>query len=402
MVLLAASAALVAGSAAGCAGQPSPEPAEPRPGAARVAPTADVQAAVDDLLSRRVDAVAAGDPAAWEATIASGDPDLGAREQQAFAGTQALPLDQWTPTVVASRPAADGGARATVEIAYRLSGDDRPARVRTVLDLVRAGNGLVVAGSTSSPVPLWEVAGVTAVAGARSWAVGDVSADSLASYAAEADAAAQAVADLTPDGLAPALSVVVVQSWDQARSLVGAGAAATGLAALATRLEAPGVEAGPTRVVVNSAVLSGLEPATRGAVLAHEAFHVAWRDLGPVPLWLSEGLADHAGYRGSGVPVERAVSGFLASVRADGPPPALPADGDFAPGPRATAAYEGAHLAVRLLVDRYGEQAVLDVYRRVATEGAASTAEVLAEELGTTVEQLTAEWQQEAQRRAGG
>jgi hypothetical protein len=322
------------------------------------------------------------------------------RERQFFAGLLALPLEEWSSRVLDTRARADGGARATVEVAYRLAGDDRPGRVHVVLDLVRHGDELVVAGSSSTPHPPWEVSDIASVVGDHSTVIGDVGEEALTSYAEQADAAAKAVADVAPDGRAQHLSLVVLQDWDEARLLVGAGAAADGLAALATGLEAPGVEPGPVRVVADPAVLARLEPATRSAVLAHEAFHVVTKDFGPVPLWLSEGLADYVGYRRSGVPLGRSVSGFLAAVRADGPPDALPGDADFAPGPAATVAYEGAHLAVRMLVDEHGEAAVLRLHERVAGSGTDSLEGLLVAELGTDVGEITRDWQAEARRRA--
>jgi hypothetical protein len=65
-------------------------------------------------------------------------------------------------------------------------------------------------------------------------------------------------------------------------------------------------------------------------------------------------------------------------------------------------AYEGAHLAVRMLVDEHGEPAVLRLYERVAEQGPDSLEPLLAEELGTDLGRLTREWQAEAERRAAG
>ena len=403
MVLLAASAVVGAAVVAGCAQDPAPPISGPAPPAGRAAPSpADVDHAVEDLLEQRAAAVATGDTAAWEATLVEGDAALLTRERRAFAGLLALPLEQWELRPLDLRAAADGGVRATVEVAYRLAGDDRPARVQVVLDLAPRDAELAVAGSSATPGPLWEVPGVASAEGDHSLVVGDLGREGLAGYAEQSDAAAEAVADLAPDGRPPHLSVVVLQEWDQARRVVGTGTAAEGLAAIATRLEAPGVDGGPVRVVVDPAVLSRLEPAARGAVLAHEAFHVAMQDLGTVPLWLSEGLADHAGYRASGIPLDRSISGFLTAVRDEGPPASLPADADFTPGPAATVAYEGAHLAVRMLVEEHGEPAVLRLYERVAGEGPEAVDSVLVDELGTDLDELTRAWQVEAESRARG
>ena len=109
---------------------------------------------------------------------------------------------------------------------------------------------------------------------------------------------------------------------------------------MTTAADQPGPAAGPVRVLANTAVLARLPASTRTAVFGHEAFHVATWGRAAVPRWLSEGLADYAGYHESGADLGSAVAGALRQVRADGAPAALPEDAAFDDPLRATMAYE--------------------------------------------------------------
>jgi hypothetical protein len=62
-------------------------------------------------------------------------------------------------------------------------------------------------------------------------------------------------------------------------------------------------------------------------------------------------------------------------------------------------AYQGAWLAVRLLVDAHGEAAVVRMYRRARSGGLATG---LRDELGTTPGQLRAAWRHEIGRLVHG
>ena len=85
-------------------------------------------------------------------------------------------------------------------------------------------------------------------------------------------------------------------------------------------------------------------------------------------------------------------------------PTALPVDADFEGGsPRLSQAYQGAWLAVRLLDERHGRDALLRFYRAVgARRGVAPATAVedaLRAELGTTTAALTADWRASLLRR---
>jgi len=371
---------------------PSGAPA-PITGTAGADAPSEVRVAVDALLERRAAAWQAVDPRAWRSTLAEGAVD---GQVELFEALGRLPLDAWSEELTALEPSGPASWRAYVIVRYRLAGDDADALVRGVLDVTPE---LRVAGSTFAPVPPWEIDGVASATGEHSIVVGGAGTELLRQYAAELDGAARSVG-LLVDGPAPRMVLILAGDWQQARRMVPGGARA-GLAALTTPLEPTGLPTGPVRVLADPDVLAALDAATRVALLGHEAFHVATRAMGPVPLWLSEGLADYAGYRGSGVPVETAVAGLLRQVRSDGAPVALPDDDAFADPARVTEAYEGAYLAVRLLAAAHGDQELLELYRRVAQDGPRNVDHALEDVLGTDVATLTSRWRAEVEALAG-
>lgn len=391
--LLATAGCLAVLTVAGCSSPDRVTADRPEP-AGRVAPesVADVSAAgVEDsvraMLDRRARARRDGDATAWGATV-----HAAASKDQAtvFGRLSRLPLDRWAEQLTSIRPGPSGSWRAEVLVRYRFDGDRQDALVRTVLDL---SPGLLVRGSTTTPLPPWEIEAVRAVSEDTTLVVGGAAPHVLCRYADEADRAATSVGFLLNQP-APRVVLVVPADWDQARRMVGAGVG-RGLAAVTTSLELANGPAGPVRVIADPDVLAGLDPQTRTAVLGHEAFHVATAGLGAVPLWLSEGLADYAGYRESGITLERASAGLQAQVSRRGVPAELPDDTAFGDGGRATLAYEGAHVAVAMLVAEHGEDRVVSLYRRVADDGPQSLDAAMREVLGTDLAAVTAAWQAE-------
>jgi hypothetical protein len=345
---------------------------------------------VERILAQRARAVHAADADSWRATI--DEPDDADVAQ--FESLQRLSLDTWSEQLVTLEQASDRSWRAAVQVRYRLPGERTDAVVEAVLDLTA---NLLVAGSTTTPMPPWEIAGVRNSAGSNSLVVGAGSADQLRTYAEEVDRAAASVGVLLGQP-PPRVVVVVPEFWHQAGHMDPAAKA--GLAAVTTAVDQPGPAAGPVRVLANTAVLARLPAATRTAVFGHEAFHVATWGRAAVPRWLSEGLADYAGYHESGADLDSAVAGALRQVRADGAPAALPEDAAFDDPLRATMAYEGAHIAVRMLVAEYGAADVVAVYRTVSADRSAGIDAVLGEILGTDLASVTRAWRAELTSRA--
>ena len=371
---------------------PSGAPA-PIAGTAGADSPSEVGAAVDALLERRAAAWQGADPRAWRSTLDEGAAD---GQVKLFQALRRLPLEAWSEELTALEPSGPASWRASVVVRYRLAGDDADALVRGVLDVTPE---LRVGGAAYTPVPPWEIDDVASATGGHSIVVGGADAEPLRQYAAELDGAARSIG-LLVDVAAPRLVLILASDWQQAGRMVPGGARA-GLAALTTPLEPSGMPAGPVRVLADPDVLATVDAATRVALLGHEAFHVATRAMGPVPLWLSEGLADYAGYREAGVPVETAVAGLVRHVRSDGPPVALPCDDAFADPASVTEAYEGAHLAVRLLAAAHGDQKVLELYRRVAQDGPRSVDRALEDVLGTDLATVTSRWRAEVAALAG-
>jgi hypothetical protein len=128
--------------------------------------------------------------------------------------------------------------------------------------------------------------------------------------------------------------------------------------------------AGADRIFVNPHAFASLQPRGQQVVVTHESTHVAIRSTTdrPVPLWLSEGMADFVGYRDAGVTRQQVAAALLQRVRTGHGPTALPSAADFDPS-RTTIApsYNAAWLAVNRIVDRFGLAALVRFYRTAAT-----------------------------------
>jgi hypothetical protein len=349
------------------------------------ASAAEVQQQIARLLHQREQAVDSSDADAWLATV----EELVIPAQQAeFAALERLDLEAWSERLITLEHGPRGSWRAHVEVRYLLPGDRSPAAVDAVLDI---SPRLRVAGSTAAAVPPWEIADVQAHAGRHSLVLG--AGALLRTYADELDRASTTVSAVL-GGPPPRLVLVVPADWDQAGRMVPARLN-SGLAAVTTQLGPAGTNNGPARILAPAGVLARLDPATRTAVFGHEAFHVATRASGSVPRWLAEGLADYAGYRETGIALEQAVRGLIRHARVNGVPPALPADAAFDDPRHAAWAYEGSHLAVRLLVAEHGVADVVTLYQEVASRGAAAMDEAVREILGTDLASITASWRAE-------
>ena len=107
----------------------------------------------------------------------------------------------------------------------------------------------------------------------------------------------------------------------------------------------------------------------RRVVITHELTHVATRSsvTWPVPIWLSEGMADYVGYSGLGLSRTRVASELLTLVRQGKGPEALPTADDFDPARTKIApSYSASWLAVSRLVDIYGQAKVVSFYRAIS------------------------------------
>ena len=230
----------------------------------------------------------------------------------------------------------------------------------------------------TQPQP-WDLPGFTVVRDGPVLVMGTGPAARLRPYLALGDRAVAEVRDVWTPEWSGRLVLVVPATAAQMAEQVGQDASSVAQVAAITDgpFDLDG-RAGADRVVVNPTAFAGLEPKGRQVVLSHEAAHVAIRATtsAPVPLWLSEGMADYVGYRRVGVPRTVVAKALLDRVRAGKGPTALPVPGDFDPS-RSTIApsYNAAWLAVHRIADRYGTAKLVRFYRAAATAtaGGAST-----------------------------
>ncbi|MFD9305798.1 hypothetical protein ACFWCB_24625 [Streptomyces sp. NPDC060048] len=318
----------------------------------------------------------------------------------------AIPLEGWSYEVSSVR---SHGVRAfaRARLSYRLTGYDvaAPAGSDREVELARdAGSWSVVADrpAPGAPPQLWDQGPVTVRRGAHGLVLGGAgqSAAALSAIAAEADVAVPAASAAWPGPWAGRVVVLVPGSLDAMAALLGRPADEyRGLGAVTTGRTGSG-PAPADRVVVNPEGYAQLTAEGRQIVLTHETAHVATRaaTTARTPLWLSEGFADWAAYRGGRRTPAEAAPALARAVRRGDLPGALPANGAFAFGGDAEAlarAYEGSWLACRLIADKWGEAALVGLYGKA---GRASMPAALQEALGTDAGELTRAWQEELRR----
>lgn len=323
-------------------------------------------------LDRQAAALLNGDRAGF---LAVAEPAARPALTRRYAALRALRVTAW-------RPVADGVPEAV---------DRRPGEWRLT---VTVGYCFVVPGCTPSSVELgtrWRVAGeaeplLTAVeesratpAGARPWEVSDLAVavgkravvattpalrGRLPGLLAQAEAAAR-VADLYAVAAPPPDRYLVYYAGRAEWQRWYGGGRPKWTAGYAV-----GVGGGHHDVVLNA---QSLTPTGVDDLLRHELTHAAsLPDRGYADRsswWLVEGLAEYAGADGQPVDRYEGLAEARKLVRGGwgGRLDAL-APADDAADDRVGGAYGIGYLAVRHLVDRFGEQRVLDFFRAVVHE----------------------------------
>ncbi|GII59994.1 hypothetical protein Skr01_00790 [Sphaerisporangium krabiense] len=277
----------------------------------------------------------------------------------------ALSAPAAAPALWDALPAAPGASAA-------LSGAPAVPRAAT------ADPGRLARAAVAERPDVW--AGARIVIGERSVVVGAArtGAAEAADLARRADRAARVVARLA----GPVRPLVLLPGTTAQAAALAAPASVRGLAAVAA----------VDHVIVEPGAYARLSDAGRDVVLAHELTHLATGAAtdARTPKWLMEGFADYVGYLDSGIPAPAAAAELAAEVRAGRRPIALPGPQAFAPeSPRLAQAYEEAWLACRYVVARYGERALVALYREFSGGGAPGA---LPRVLGVSAERFTAAW----------
>lgn len=416
--------ALLTGRAAG----PAPTAAPGPPTAVREAPVRDLLGerviGVRALLERRASALRDRNREAFLATVSPTAVAFQARQAALFDALAEVPLARWDYELDPAHerspdPRLDArygfGAwwAPDVILRYALRDFDREATyARQRLTFVRTGDAWTVAsdddfaaGGEPSARGLWDGGPVQLVRGEHTLVLGHPGPQSfLREVAAEVDLAVTRVTAVWGTEWAQSVVVLVPNDQQELSTILGPAVDLTRIAAVATA-ELPDVPGGyrpvGDRIMVNPPNFAKLGKLGRSVVLSHEVTHVATRQAsGPdMPTWLAEGFADYLGYLDSQVGVATATRELRTDVRAGRVPVALPADADFAgSSPTLAQAYEQSWLAVRLIVERYGQDEALRFYRAVgASRGSGAPAALergFTGVLGTTTAAFTATWRE--------
>jgi hypothetical protein len=374
--------------------------------------------ALGALLERRAAAVRGRDRAAFAATLVSTTSGFGLRQLAQFDALAKLPVGQFSYGTPEAAPALGPDRLAQlgpdawvsrVQGRYSLKGYDTATRdFESYFTVVRRGGRWLLADDTDggTQTQAWDLPGFTAVEGDATLVLGTGPASRLRPYLALGEHAVAQVREVWKGTTWNGRLVLVVPGTPaQMAELVGQQAASVTQVAAVT--DGPfGAEgrAGADRVVVNPTAFAGLQRRGQQVVITHEATHVAIRatTTRPVPLWLSEGMADYVGYRDVDATEQQVAAALFAQVRAGRGPTALPRPEEFDPahttiGPT----YNAAWLAVREIADRYGTAALVRFYRAAASAPTvdagtaqvdAAAAQAFRDVLHTTVGAFTRQW----------
>jgi hypothetical protein len=354
--------------------------------------------AARNLLSARAAAVKARSRSAWMATVdRSGQEGSGfrVRQSETFDNLVRLSLSRFSyDAVQVARSLTPARIRevgpqawaATVTGTYALPGPGRAGEsFEATYTLVRRAGGWRIADDVDgvTSLQLWDLPGLRVLHGTSATVIGNAPEARMQAYRTIADSAVRRVSAVWGDAWRSRVVVVTPSTDKEFAGLLArpVDKALDQVAAITQGVTEAGYRARADRVVINPEAFTALQPVGRRVVVTHELTHVAIRSstTSPVPIWLTEGMADYVGYSGLDISRERVASELLTLVRAGKGPTELPTDVDFDPS-RTTIApsYSASWLAVSRLVDLYGESKVVAFYRHVAsvtTAGGAGAAD---------------------------
>ncbi|MGY1453915.1 peptidase MA family metallohydrolase [Streptomyces sp. SS8] len=380
------------------------------------------------VLDRQAEAVLTGDREAYLATVDPRADGYRKAQRTVFGNLARLPIDHWSYRVTdtgedAFPLPADGGAgprriAVRAELRYRIEGYD-PAPVRDVEYLTLTeregrwyvssdGDGDGGSGGRRGTQQLWEQGEMTLVRGERSLVLGVGRPEfDLRALAEDADRAVPGADEAWPRDWPRRVLVQAPATLERMAGLLGGPPSSyRGIAAVTTG-EAGGRSAAPAeRIVVNPEAYWLLGEEGRRIVMTHEVTHVATREhtTGSTPLWLSEGFADWAAYRGVDRSPARIAPLLTDAVRDGEVPRRLPTDEEFAfagDADRLARSYESGWLLCRMVAQRWGEEKLVELYLAVGGSGG-DMDPVVREVLGTGMDGLTERWREYVRRELGG
>ena len=369
--------------------------------------------ALQRVLERQANAVRSGDESRYVAETDARAARYRTAQRKVFGNLQRLPFTEWSYRILKLRHTKrDGRARieADVRLRYRLRGDDRAPVTATerLAFAKRDGRWYVSAELPGSDRQLWEQGEITVIRGEQSMVLGvGRGREALRALARDADRSVSEVSGVWPRPWPRRVVVEAPESLRRMAQLLDAPAKTyEGIAAVTTGEAGESAKAPADRIVVNPEAYGQLSEEGRQVVVTHETVHVATRTHtgSATPLWLSEGLADWIGYRGTGRTPKGAAAELVRAAETGELPRELPSDRDFRFGsdPEALGrAYESGWLACRFIAGEWGDAKLLDFYLRVGESGStggegdrdeANVDRAMRAELGLTLAEFTERW----------
>ena len=352
-----------------------------------VAQPDDARGAIQELLDRRAEALIDKDRDAFLATISDDNARFRERQEAFFDGFASMELAEYSLQVDWSRYGdlarrADvrryDGARVMLPLTeerYRIRGFDKDAAVEDMYFTFVERDGVwLIANDT-------DLDALGLFSGRHAWDFGPVSPTRDGSFLlieADRPGCASSPPDLTgiaqrgldrvdaywtPSWRKKVILVVPCDGEELQRMLQATFDPSKFVAFAYSTLDLDGgYRFTGHRIIVNPPVFNGRGADEALTILAHELLHVASRDVsGPfVPLLVDEGVADVVGYAGA-----PSALAFLDSIVAAGSfDGALPDDFAFSigSGSEIFLSYQEAHSAMSFIAERWGRQAVVDLY----------------------------------------
>lgn len=375
--------------------------------------------AVTDLLHRRAQAVLDHDEQSFMATVdPKADDAFLAAQRRLFTNLAGVPLDAWsyrlhaddTLDVSSLNDSADELWAPAVDLRYALRGADLIPTDRSMGYLfarhgdswyLRSDTALDSLGRRTWRGP-WDFAPCVVATTEYGIVLSHPGSEPMVErLVRELDSSVQAVSAVWPTSWSRRVALMLPDSPGEMRALVGPDFPVESVVAVAVadRVDNKTRTVAGQRVVLSPSGVRALSVASLRIVLRHEITHLAARadTVDGSPIWLLEGFADYVGYRDSGVTLAEGAPDLAKRVRQDGPPTALPEDRAFrSSGTDLDLAYQQSWSLTRYIADRWGEQTLITMYRKLAGAGPVSATEtdaMLRDVLGVDRAALVAGWQ---------
>ncbi|GAA3037888.1 hypothetical protein GCM10010528_18080 [Gordonia defluvii] len=339
----------------------------------------------------------------------------------------AADAEELVPDAVAAKLTAQGSSDSwvsPVRLRFALGGvgvpglDESPIDIEAPLVVARYDDRWTLVGDLEvlhrppNGAGLWSFPGVRATA-----APTGTGQSVVASYPGAAEMAARLVALLPAAVRAvtafwgdrwPQRALVIATGSDQEFAALavsgGADVSAAAAATVYTTLDVPNHAVTGQRIVFTPAA-SRLATPLLAVVLRHELSHVAVRlaTKPDAPQWLTEGVAEYVGRKGTYVRFED-VAPDLAVTTRTGAAPAWPTDQDFAvDSQRASLAYQSAWSIAAFVAQRYSEDALRKLYLGVAgAADDAAAAAAIRDAVGVPQPELERQWRAWVRKQTGG